>query len=85
MNNNEIAELKYEYYKSGKSLKEVGLKFNCSRQSIWELFKNRNWKMRTINKKEFVEFNSFKYTKRKDGYFRKTKEMRELKYAQKSI
>jgi hypothetical protein len=68
----EEALKKYETYQSGLSLSGVALKFNCTRQSVYELFKNRGWKLRTQTRKEFIEFNGFKYTKRKDGYYRKT-------------
>jgi len=78
---NDKAKLKYEYYNTGKSLAEVGLAFNCSRQSVWELFKNRDWKMRAVERKEYIKFNNFKYTKRKDGYYRKTSGDRSLLHA----
>lgn len=74
----EEANLKYEHYNSGMSLAEVAKVFNCSRQSVYELFYNRNWELRTTPKKEYVEFNGFKYTKRNDGYFRKTSGNRSL-------
>lgn len=74
----EIAIQKYNMYLTGLSLEGVAKQFNCTRQSIYEIFKSRGFELRKLNKKPSIEFNGFNYTIRKDGYYRKTSKDRSL-------
>lgn len=69
---------KYEMYQQGLSLEEVAIKFNCTRQSVFELLKARGYQLRSLKKLEFIEFDGKKYTKRNDGYYRCTNGKRNL-------
>lgn len=69
----------YDLYKTGHSLAEVAMAYDVSRQSVFGLFKSRNFEIRPVAKpKAFVEFNGFKYTIRNHGYFAKTSGNRTL-------
>jgi hypothetical protein len=69
---------KYKMYLEGYSLEQVAKKFNCTRTSVFGLFKARDYKLRSPKRLEYIVFNGKKYTKRKDGYFRKTDGNRNL-------
>ena len=69
----------YLDYQTGLSLSGVAKKYECTRQSVFEMFKNRGFELR--RKPEplpFVIFNGCKYTLRNHGYYGKTTGKRTL-------
>lgn len=62
-----------ERYEAGLSFSEVAAEFGCSRQSVYVIFKRRNWPTRPRPAAlPPVMFNGAKYTLRNTGYFGKT-------------
>lgn len=71
--NDERVNRMYERYQSGKSLAEVASEFGISRQSVYQMFALRKFKLRELPKrKPYQEFNGSKYTIGANGYYRKT-------------
>jgi hypothetical protein len=69
----EKANLMYDYYNQGYSLEQVVKAFGITRQSVFKMFKKRNFKLRDKPKPlSFVIFNGFKYTLRNNGYYGRT-------------
>jgi predicted DNA-binding protein YlxM (UPF0122 family) len=66
------AQEMYEYYKKGYSLSEVGKMFEITRQSVYCMFKCRNYILRKKKKLPFMTFQGKKYTLRNNGYYAKT-------------
>lgn len=63
----------YVLYKTGRSLEEVGTAFSVSRQSVFDRFRRRGLKLRPKKTPlPFIEWNKFRYTLRKNGYYAKT-------------
>lgn len=75
--NKKYADMYIEYCK-GFSLSEVGKMYCMSRQSVWEGFKNRELKMRSKKRLEYIYFNNNKYTLRNTGYYARTNGERTL-------
>lgn len=76
---NTYAKEMYELYQQGHSLAQVAKAYQKTRQSVWELFKNRGWEMRRKPKPlPFMTFNGEKYTLRNNGYYGKTRGKRTL-------
>lgn len=75
---NKLYEEMYSEYKKGFSLSEVGRMYGISRQSVYDGFKCRNFKMREKKKLPFLVFNEIKFTLRNNGYYGRTDEDREL-------
>ena len=66
-------------YKAGASLSGVGLAFDKTRQSVYELFKNRGWPCRNRPAPlPHVTYNGHKYTLRNNGYYGRTTGKRSL-------
>tara|TARA_R110002049_G_scaffold4063_2_gene29295 strand:- start:6561 stop:7109 length:549 start_codon:yes stop_codon:yes gene_type:complete len=68
MKNNKAQQM-YELYKEGYSLSDVGNVFNVTRQSVYDMFKRRNYELRSIKKKPFIVYNGLKFTINKNGYY----------------
>lgn len=69
----------YALYQAGKSLSQVAKVYGVSRQSVFELLKNRGFAFRPKKEpKPFILFNGAKYTLRNTGYFGKTTGARTL-------
>lgn len=76
---NTFAEEMYELYKSGYSLEQVAIAYERSRQSVYELFKNRGLVIRSKkNPLPYMMFNGEKYTIRNNGYYGKTRGNRSM-------
>lgn len=69
--NPKIGEM-HQLYMQGYSLAQVAEVYECSRQSVHEIFKNNGLATRGKKELPFVEFNGAKYTMRNTGYFAKT-------------
>lgn len=76
--NDEKASSMYEAYKSGKSLSEVAIEFGVTRQCVYDMFKVRGYKLRTMQQQPFVMFNGRKYSRKPNGYFYATTGKRTL-------
>jgi hypothetical protein len=74
----EKAQEMYLMYLNGLSLSEVAKAFASTRQSVFEMFKNRGLNLREKKFLPFVEFNGAKYTLRNTGYYGKTDGKRTL-------
>lgn len=59
----------YKQYQKGYSLSEVGKMFGVTRQSVYEMFRIRDLKLREKKKLPFLTFNNKKYTLRNNGYY----------------
>jgi len=69
----DIALEMYELYQSGYSLALIGEAYDVTRQSVYDMFKTRRYKLRPkLKPKPFIVFNGSKYTMRNTGYFGKT-------------
>ena len=75
---NELYEQMYSEYKEGYSLSEVGRMFGMTRQSVYEGFRIREYKMRGKKFLPYLFFDSVKFTLRNNGYYGKTFGDREL-------
>ena len=75
---NPLAQEMYDMYLEGYTLEDVGNFYGITRQSVHDLFKRRNWKMRTPNRLKRIHFNGNAYTLRNNGYYGKTKGNRSL-------
>ena len=75
--NTDAAEM-YDMYSDGYSLEDVGNFYGKSRQSVYGLFKNRGWKLRTMKRLHRRNFNGNTYTLRNNGYYGKTSGNRSL-------
>lgn len=78
MTNNKKANKMYKEYNKGSSLSEVGKIFGVSRQSVYDMFKIRNFKLRNKKSLPYQYFNEIKFTPQNNGYFRKSNGDREL-------
>ena len=68
----------YQQYLKGFSLVEVGKMYGVTRQSVFEGFRCRGYKLRTKKQLPFLSFNGDKFTLRNNGYYGKTYGNREL-------
>lgn len=68
----------YQEYLKGRSLQDVGKMYGCTRQSVYEGFRCRGFKLRVKKILPFLTFNNEKYTLRNNGYYGKTYGDREL-------
>lgn len=76
---NEKADEMYRLYQSGHSLEQVGKAYGVTRQSVYELFKNRGMALRGKQKPlPYMIYNGEKYTLRNNGYYGKTRGKRTL-------
>ena len=67
---NARAHLLYERYRTGLSLACVAEEFGVTRQSVWQLFANRNWPMRPKPAPlPTIHYSDRKYTMRNTGYY----------------
>lgn len=76
--NDDKAKSMFELYKKGFSLEQVGNAFGVTRQSVYKMFKKRNFKLRNSKKLPFIIFNGNKYTLRNTGYYGRTNKNRSL-------
>lgn len=68
----------YQQYLKGFSLSEVGKMYGVTRQSVYEGFRIRKYKLRTKKQLPFLTFNGSKFTLRNNGYYGRTDGDREL-------
>jgi|HigsolmetaAR202D_1030399.scaffolds.fasta_scaffold19645_3 Helix-turn-helix domain of resolvase./HNH endonuclease. len=69
----ERANAMYKLYQQGKSLSEVAIAFDVTRQTVYKIFATRGFALRPLPiRKPYQEFNWNKYTKGRNGYYRKT-------------
>lgn len=73
-----MAQKMYEEYKKGFSLSEVGKMFNITRQSVYNMFSRRNFKLRTRPELPYQYFDGKKFSIRSNGYYGKTYGNRKL-------
>jgi len=78
MTNNKKANEMYEQYKNGFSLSQVAKMFGNTRQSVYSMFKRRGFELRTQKRLPFLIFNGMRFSPQSNGYYRKSKEKREL-------
>lgn len=76
MKNSKAIEM-YEWYCKGYSLSEIGEMYGVTRQSVYEMFKRREYKLREKKKLPFKTFNGRKFTLRNTGYYGETSGKRE--------
>lgn len=62
----------YALYQDGYSLAQVGQVWGLTRQSVYEMFRRRNWPLRERKFLPTVTYLGDTYTPDPDGYFRKT-------------
>ena len=74
----ETTKKMYDLYQQRYSLSQVGKAFGVSRQTVYERFKRRKLKMRTIQPLPFVMFEGKKYTRRANGYYAGTNGKRQF-------
>jgi len=67
-----ITEKMYEMYLTGLSLEQVSLNFNISRQSVYDRFKRKGFKLRSKKFKPFIIIDNIKFTVNRDGYYEST-------------
>lgn len=67
----------YDAYLSGRSLDQVAAAWGVTRQSVYDIFKRRDWPLRSKVFKPTVEFNGQTYSTDPDGYYRATSGDRE--------
>lgn len=69
----ELAAQMYEDYQSGMSLAQVGEKHDRTRQTVYQMFANRGWKLREKPaRRETVEYDGREYSLGNHGYMRCT-------------
>lgn len=74
----DLAQSLYEKYKGGMTLEQISVEQGCSRQSVYGLFHDRGWPLRSKTFKSWVNFNGHRYTMRNNGYYGKTRGGRTL-------
>ena len=62
----------YKLYQQGYSLADVGKVIGVTRQSVYDCFKRRGYKMRSKKFLPFVLYNDLKWTINCSGYYRCT-------------
>lgn len=62
----------YKLYQQGYSLSDVGRVIGVTRQSVYDCFKRRGYKMRNKKFLPFVLYDNLKWTINKNGYYRCT-------------
>lgn len=72
-NNFKVGEM-YDCYKDGMSLATIGKLYGCTRQSVYEIFKKRRYKLRSKKLKGAVIVAGTRYTPDGQGYLRGTKD-----------
>lgn len=72
----EQADEMYQLYQSGLSLQQVATAFGVTRQSVFKMFKKRNFQLRNKQPLPFITFNGVRYTKREHGYWASTSKKR---------
>jgi hypothetical protein len=70
---NEQADRMYALYQEGYSLAQVALAWGVSRQSVYDVFKRRGYRLRMRRFLPTIEYQGNKYAPDPDGYYRKTK------------
>jgi hypothetical protein len=78
MAKHELYKQMYSHYLEGYSLSEIGKMFGVTRQSVYEGFRCRGYKLREKKKLPFLTFNGVKFTLRNNGYYGRTDGDREL-------
>lgn len=63
-------EAYYKLYMSGLSLSEVAKKMNVTRQCVYKAFKNREFKLRTIEKNKTIEYDGKIFSMKKKWILR---------------
>jgi predicted DNA-binding protein YlxM (UPF0122 family) len=68
----------YQEYKKGFSLEQVANMFGITRQSVYNVFKRRNYILRAKNQLPYIFHGDRKYTLRNTGYYADTLDERQL-------
>ena len=74
----EQANLMYQEYKKGFSLEQVANMFGKTRQSVYDVFKRRNFVLRAKPILPYIFYNDRKYSLRSTGYYADTLDDRKL-------
>lgn len=69
---NQKYEDAYKLYQQGYSLSDVGRVIGVTRQSVYDCFKRRNYKMRTKKFLPFILYDELRWTINSNGYYRCT-------------
>ena len=73
------AEAMYALYQAGQSLAEVAAQFDCSRQSVYDVFRWRDWPIRPKpDARESVDWDGSTWSLRNNGYYGRTTGARDL-------
>ena len=70
--NNDIVAAMYAMYQTGRSLADIALVYKRSRQAVYDVFKSRNYSLRSKQLKGLQIIDGFKFTETKGGYLRGT-------------
>jgi len=70
--NNEVVAAMYAMYCLPRSLEYIGKKYRRSRQTIYDLFKRRGYKLRSKEMKSLQVIDGINFTEGKGGYLRGT-------------
>ena len=68
----------YSLYLNGLSLSQVASEINVTRQCLYDAFKLRNYKMRSVKLRPVQFYNGLKFSLRPSGYFALTSNNRML-------
>lgn len=66
------AKKAHDYYLCGASLSKTAKRYGTTRQRLHYYFKAFGFEVRSLKKKDFIEYKGSKYSKDKNGYYRKT-------------
>ena len=75
---NQKYEEAYQLYLDGFSLQQVAEKIGVTRQSVFNAFKRRSFKLRSPNFQPYQFYDGYKFSLRNHGYYEKTTGNREL-------
>lgn len=68
--NNDLVAAMYAMYKTGKSLKDIGIVYGRTRQCIYDVFRTRKYQLRSKELKGLQILNGINFTLTKRGYLR---------------
>jgi hypothetical protein len=70
--NNDVVAAMYAMYQAGKSLEEIGAVYKRTRQSVYTLFKTREYELRSKQFRGLQVLDGIRFTLTKGGYLRGT-------------
>lgn len=76
--NNDLVAAMYALYQTGKSLSEVGKVYGRTRQAVYDVFRTRQYPLRTKPLKDLTILDGHKFSRAHDGYLRGTVNGRRL-------